>query len=155
MVASLQGIPENSNVFRFITSGKPGKCELCPAVVEKLEAHHVCYSPEITIKICHNCHHKVHFWPNRLNEEERYKLLKLKFPEKHAQLLSQNKILGMQALAKLIAPSRSAFVRAHQKLEIKRIERPREKNLVRKPEKEPKLQHHKLFKEVNLSKIKV
>ena len=126
MVASLSGIPKDSLVYRFITSGKPGKCELCPSVVEKLEAHHISYAPEITINLCHSCHHKTHFWPNRLNETELLKLLKKKFPEKMAQQLSKDKFLGISALAKLIAPSRNAFIRASQKLEIKRITRSQE-----------------------------
>ena len=77
MVASLQGVKKGSLVHRFITSGKKGYCELCHSLVEKLEAHHIQYSPEITIKLCHLCHHKVHFWPNRLSDDEKLKLLEL------------------------------------------------------------------------------
>jgi len=145
MVASLDGVIPGSLVHRFITSGKPGYCELCPAFVEKLEAHHICYSPEITIKLCHSCHHKVHFWPNRLSEFERWKLLKKKYSEKIAQKFSKDKMLGISALAKLIAPSRSAFVHASQQLEIKRIKK--------SSEKKPDLNHNKVFKEKDL-KIK-
>ena len=155
MVASLQGVLPGSLVHRFITSGKPGYCELCPAFVEKLEAHHICYSPEITIKICHSCHHKVHFWPNRLTEFERWKLLKKKFSEKTSQKLSKDKMIGIQALAKLIAPSRSVFVQKSQKLEIQRIQRSESerKQLLKiktseeSLEKKPKLHHNKVNKE--------
>jgi len=41
MPASLQGVKPNTNVYRFITSGKKGNCELCHALVDKLEAHHI------------------------------------------------------------------------------------------------------------------
>ncbi len=121
MVASLQGVKKGSLVHRFITAGKPGKCELCPSVVKKLEAHHLCYSPEITIKICHACHHKVHFWPNRLSDLEKSKLLVRRYGQKHSQDLMSQKHLTIPVLAKMIAPSRSAYVRKQQALEIDRI----------------------------------
>jgi len=150
MAASLQGVLPGSLVHRFITAGKPGYCELCPAFVEKLEAHHISYAPEITIKLCHNCHHKVHFWPVRLNEEERLKLLRKKFIEIDALKISKDKFLGMQALAKIIAPSRSAFIHSQQILEIRRLNKKPEK----KPEQDPKLYHNKLFKDQDLKNNK-
>jgi len=161
MAASLQGVPMGSLVHRFITSGKPGKCELCPAVVDKLEAHHVCYNPEKTIKLCHICHHKVHFWPLRLSKEEKLKLLKKIMPEKSAQMLAEDEFLGIQALAKLIAPSRNAFVHASQKLEVKRIERSESdrkqlkavERADRISQKRLALHHHKLFKDKPLKGI--
>ena len=121
MAASLQGVKKGSLVHRFITAGKPGKCELCPSVVEKLEAHHLCYSPEKTIKLCHNCHHKVHFWPNRLSDLDKSKLLSRRYGLKHSQELMRQKPLSIPILAKMIAPSRSLFVRAQQQFEVKRI----------------------------------
>lgn len=114
MVVSLDNIPKESQVYRFITSGKRGRCALCSKLVEKLEAHHVCYSPEKTIKLCHNCHHKVHFWPQRLSDAEKLKLLSLRFSPAQAQKTIKENLLGPAALAKLIAPSRNAFVRAEQ-----------------------------------------
>lgn len=117
MVVSLDNIPKDSQVFRFITAGKRGRCKLCYTLVEKLEAHHICYSPEITIKLCHNCHHKVHFWPNRLSDEEKLKLLSLKFSPLQAQEFIKKKMLGPAALARLIAPSRKAFIHAAQRIE--------------------------------------
>ena len=155
MVVSLSNIPKGSLVLHFITSGKPGRCKLCFKFVEKLEAHHISYDPQITIKICHDCHHKVHFWPTRLNAHEKHLLLSKKFsPETATKLINEN-VLGIAALSKLIAPSRSAFIHAHQKLEIKRIEKPHEIKPVKKPEKEPKHHHHKLFKDCQPVKIKV
>lgn len=121
MVVSLSNIPKDSQVFRFITSGKRGRCSLCPKLVEKLEAHHVCYSPEITLKLCHNCHHKVHFWPQRLEESEKLKLLSLRFSPLQAQKMINENVLGPAALAKLIAPSRSVFIHAAQRAEQKRL----------------------------------
>lgn len=118
MAASLQSVIPGSLVHRFITSGKPGKCELCPAVVEKLEAHHISYSPEITIKVCHNCHHKIHFWPQRLNDEEKIKILTKRYCARDAQEIIKGKKIGADAFAKLAAPSRKSFIlRERQNLE--------------------------------------
>lgn len=117
MVATLQGVPFGSIVHRFITSGKPGKCELCPNIVEKLEAHHIKYDPEITINLCHQCHHRVHFWPRRITEEEKFKILKKVFPEQKAIELSKFKFADVQELAKIIAPSRKKFIHEAQKLD--------------------------------------
>ena len=114
MVASLDNIPKESLIYHFITSGKRGRCSLCSKMVEKLEAHHVLYSPEKTIKLCHNCHHKVHFWPQRLNEFEILKLLSARFDPFTANKLIEEKALGPAALKNLIAPSRNVFVRAAQ-----------------------------------------
>lgn len=114
MVVSLDNIPKGSQVLRFITSGKRGRCALCSKLVEKLEAHHICYSPEITIKLCHNCHHKVHFWPQRLSDNEKTILLLKRFPPGQTQKIIKENVLGIAALAKLIAPSRKAFIHAAQ-----------------------------------------
>jgi len=122
MVVSLSNIPKESLVYHFITSGKPGKCQL-PShkglrLVDKLEAHHISYDPEITIKLCHNCHHKVHFWPQRLTDLDKLKILSKKFPPLQAQKIISEKILGPAALAKIVAPSRKSFIlRERQNLE--------------------------------------
>lgn len=124
MVVSINDIPDGSLVKHFITSGKRGYCELCRKLVEKLEAHHVCYSPEKTLKLCHDCHHKVHFWPARLNEKEKFKLLSKRFSEIQAVKLLSEKTLTPVSFAKLVAPSRQAFIHASQKLDIQRIRKP-------------------------------
>ena len=146
MAVSLQGVKKGSLVHRFITSGKPGNCELCNSYVEKLEAHHISYSPEITIKLCHICHHKAHFWPNRLTQPQKFLLLSKKFKQKEALEISQDGFLGIQALAKLIAPSRNAFIHAEQLKEQASLQ------------KTPKINHSekiiKVNKEVDLSFIK-
>ena len=134
MTASLQGVQKGSLVHRFITAGKPGKCELCTHDAEKLEAHHVSYEPEKTLNLCHAYHLRVYFWPNRLNNLEKLKLLSLRFDKRTAHELVDKNNLGLSALAKLVAPSRSTFVRSKQSLEIKRI-CPRQK-----------LNHNKVFK---------
>ena len=150
MVASLQGVKKGSLVHRFITSGKPGYCELCGSFVEKLEAHHLCYSPEITIKLCHKCHHKVHFWPNRLNDVEKSKMLKLRFGHKIANQLISQEITSPVSLAKLIAPSRNAFIHAEQLKEKKALEQ--EAKINEKINHSPKI--IKVNKEVDLSFLK-
>ena len=122
MVVSLSNIPKNTNVYRFITSGKPGNCLFCRTFVEKLEFHHTCYNPETGLKLCHACHHKTHFWPQRLTDDEILKLLKTRFHHQSAlHILKENKN-NIEKLASIIAPSRSRFVRKAQKLEIQRIQ---------------------------------
>lgn len=142
MAASLQNVPKGSLVHRFITSGKPGKCELCPAVVEKLEAHHISYKPEITIKVCHLCHHKIHFWPQRLTKEELIKILSKKTDFKTANQIVNIDLLNDKNISRLIAPSRKSFIlRERQKLEA--------------AEKQaPKKAKRKVYKDVDLSFIK-
>lgn len=138
MAVSIANIPKNTNVYRFITSGKRGFCELCNKEVQKLEAHHISYDPEKTIKLCHLCHHKIHFWPNRLTEFERYKVLKKRFDIKTSAKLSKKKFLGIDALARLIAPSRSLFVREQQKKEKEKL----------------RSEKQKLYKEVGINNFK-
>lgn len=122
MAVSLSNIPKGSLVHHFITSGKPGKCVL-PShkglrLVDKLEAHHISYDPELTIKLCHNCHHKIHFWPQRLTDLDKLKILSKIMPPLRAQEIIEKKILGPAALAKLVAPSRKSFIlRERQRLE--------------------------------------
>lgn len=133
MAASLQGVKKGSLVHHFITSGKPGKCQLPshkgPRLVDKLEAHHISYDPEITIKLCHNCHHKVHFWPQRLTDLDKLKILSKKFPPLRAQEIIEKKILGPAALAKLVAPSRKSFIlRERQDLEKAPVQTKRKVN---------------------------
>jgi len=120
MAAHLFGVPDGSLVHRFITSGKPGHCELCSLFVQKLEAHHIKYSPEVTIKLCHNCHHKTHFWPLRLSVPEKKKLFSKIHNEKESSEISQKKFLRPEHLACLIAPSRNAFIHAQQQKEFLR-----------------------------------
>lgn len=138
MVVSLSNIKKNSNVFRFITSGKPGNCSFCREFKEKLEAHHTCYDPERTLKLCHNCHHKTHFWINRLTDDELLKLLKTRFHHQSALKILKDKKNNINELYKLVAPSRSRFIRKAQKLEIKRIS--------------PK--HNKVYKVKKANKVK-
>ena len=146
MVPEIKGTPRGSLIHRFVTSGKPGKCSLCPSVVEKLEAHHLCYSPEITINPCHKCHHTSHFWPNRLNDQQKKILLEKRFDPKTAQQLISEKIMTPQSLAKLIAPSRNAFIHAEQLKE--------QRSLQKSPEINHSQKITKLNKAVDLSFIK-
>lgn len=113
MAVSLSNIPQNKNVYRFITSGKPGNCKFCREFVEKLEAHHICYDPEIVIKLCHSCHHRVHFWPNRLSDREIFMMLKLRFHHKTAFKLLHEIKASPALLRKLVAPSKTKFIKSH------------------------------------------
>ena len=144
MVVSLSNIPKQTNVYRFITSGNPGNCRFCHIFVEKLEFHHTCYDPEAGLKLCHACHHKTHFWTQRLTDDELLLLLKTRFSHNTSlKILRENKN-NIEKLASIVAPSRSKFVRKAQKLEINRIR------------KLPKGEHNKLFKvkSLNISKNK-
>lgn len=122
MAVSLSNIPKNTNVYRFITSGKPGMCKLSGVFCEKLESHHTCYDPEITIDLSHAKHHQVHFWPQRLTNREKLILLKTRFHHQTAISILKNISNNIPELSKLIAPSRSRFVRKAQKLGIKRLQ---------------------------------
>lgn len=113
---------------------------------QRLEAHHVSYQPEITIDLCHVCHHKVHFWPNRLTEKQKEVLLKLKFPTPTAAKLMKQKLIGVAALARLIAPSRREYIHKAQKIEQRRLKKLPEKKLI--------LEDRKVYKDVDLSMIK-
>lgn len=135
MANLIQGTQEGSLVHRFITSGKQGYCELCNKWVEKLEAHHIKYSPERIIKACHECHHKTHFWPNRLTEKEKFKILKKVHPIVIAEELSKFKFASVSDLAKIIAPSRSEFIHAAQRIEQARIENKEKDKKQLRPEK--------------------
>ena len=128
MVVSLSNIPEGSLVKRFITSGKPGNCIFCRKFVEKLEFHHTCYNPEAGLKLCHNCHHKTHFWINRLTDDELLKLLKTRFHHNTALRKLKESANNINELRNLIAPSRNRFMRKSLKLDINRIS-PKHNNL--------------------------
>jgi len=116
MQAEIKGTPKGSLVHRFITCGKPGTCTFCGKWVSKLEAHHVSYRPEITIKLCHEDHHKTHFWPLRLTTKEKFLLFKLIKPEKEARRLSEKVKFTVEGLSRMIAPSRSRYVQKQQAL---------------------------------------
>ena len=129
MLTPIPGIKANSIIHRFIASGKPGLCSFCKKSVEKLEAHHIKYEPEITINLCHDCHHKIHFWPNRLTQHEKFTALKKVFPEQKALELSQFKNSSISDLAKIIAPSRNLFIHEAQKIEQATLKSPQHPSL--------------------------
>lgn len=123
MTKNFAGSKNNSNITKFITAGKPGGCRLCGRWVDKLECHHIKYSPEITLNLCHLCHHTVHFWPNRLTDDQKLLLLRLLYSEGKAWWLLDKTRNSPQDLARLIAPSRSKFIRSQQIAEIKRLKK--------------------------------
>jgi len=102
MSIPINDIPDGSLVKHFITSGKPGRCKLCGKYVQKLEFHHTCYSPESGLKLCHDCHHKTHFWPERLELSEKIILLETRFSPIQSQEIINQK-LGSAAMSKLFA----------------------------------------------------
>ena len=146
MVVSLSNIPQGSLVHKFIVAGKPGRCKLCSSLVDKLEAHHISYSPEITIKLCHDCHHKVHFWPQRLNENQIYLLLEKKYSPLAAAKIINEKILTPVSLSKLVAPSRKMFLMKENK-----TTKPGFDFEAKKPHS---IEKSKLYKEADLGFIK-
>jgi len=63
-------------VERLRRSGmKTGNCELCGRFTDALEFHHESYRPERGLYLCHNCHHKAHWYPWKLKEHQKKKLL--------------------------------------------------------------------------------
>jgi len=55
-----------------------GVCVLCYKKFRTLENHHVCYDPEKLIRICHDCHFKIHFYPGRLTPAQKILLKQLR-----------------------------------------------------------------------------
>ena len=51
-----------------------GLCQLCSLNVPRLERHHVLYTPERTIMLCHMCHFKVHKQPYALTQIQKERL---------------------------------------------------------------------------------
>jgi excinuclease UvrABC ATPase subunit len=94
---------------------KPGRCELCGKNVEHLERHHIKYSPEITIDLCHDCHFTCHYFPERLQEEYKIKLLmNIMTIEKAREFLSHYSRSRVK-LAVTFAPSRRESIINSQK----------------------------------------
>jgi hypothetical protein len=102
-----------------------GRCELCTRETPKLERHHIRYRPEITIKLCHSCHFRIHFNIYQLTESEIYQLLcrvysietLQKFKHSLKSLLSlylQNINGGVKSdsLNLEVAPSRTAYLKS-------------------------------------------
>jgi len=112
ILVPIPGIKQNSLIHRFIAAGKPGRCSFCSQRVAKLEAHHTSYSPEAVIKLCHNCHHSVHFWPQRLSIYDKKKLFLTLFDDSKADFMSKRVDLSPQGLSRLIAPSRKLHLQA-------------------------------------------
>ena len=63
---------------------RSGPCELCGKVEGRLERHHLQYEPEVTIQICHACHHRIHFYPQEGPVQWRAKIVR-KLGEKHPE----------------------------------------------------------------------
>jgi len=108
-------------MIKLSKNWKPGNCQLCGKFTEHLERHHIKYRPEVTIDLCHNCHFLCHYFPNRLKDYQKIRLLNLAVgPSKAYEYLKKygNNVV---ALAKLIAPSRREHIHKAQREEQKRI----------------------------------
>ena len=106
----------------FSKAWVPGFCELCTHHTVHLERHHIKYVPEITIDLCHQCHFTAHYFPNRLTDEQKLKLLDKKYAHTHSlsvlQIYGKNPVM----LAKHFAPSRRAEIHKAQKEELERVQ---------------------------------
>ena len=127
MLPNIPGVRNGSTIHKFIAAGNPGLCELCCTATQKLEAHHLCYQPEITINLCHLCHHTCHFFPNRLSSSSLRKLLLKKLGPSGADSILSGKKLSIAELAFLISPSRNEFIREQQKKEQARLDSEKQK----------------------------
>jgi len=108
-MVSLHDIPKDSQVYRFITSGKPGRCKFCSKYVQKLEFHHTAYAPESGLKLCHSCHHKIHYLPGRLTEHEKIILLQTRFTNQKVQEILNSPSSTLEKIYSLVAPSRNDY----------------------------------------------
>lgn len=95
--------------------GKQGKCELCGAIKDNLERHHIRYNPEITRMLCHKCHFTAHYYPERLPDTSKFLLLNKIMPVKAVQRFIFHFGKDRVELAKAFAPSRRASIRKAQK----------------------------------------
>lgn len=99
----------------YSKSWKPGRCELTGRSTDHLERHHIRYNPEITIDLDHESHFTVHYFPDRLLEEQKLKLLhKIMSDEKAREFLSKYSKDRVR-LALAFAPSRRDSVLLYQK----------------------------------------
>jgi len=57
---------------------KTGNCELCGRFTDALEFHHESYRPERGLYLCHNCHHKVHWYSYLLTPIQKKRLLTIR-----------------------------------------------------------------------------
>ena len=86
--------------------GKAGRCELCGKDVSHLERHHIRYSPEICKDLCHDCHFKTHYFPERLPlQHKRLLLHKIMDHGRTEEFLKENSKDRVR-LAITFAPSR-------------------------------------------------
>lgn len=90
----------------YTKHGKPGKCALCNKFFDHLERHHIRYKPEITLDICHDCHFKTHFYPERLTDTQKRillnKIMDYKLIDEFLRVYGNNRV----KLAITFAPSR-------------------------------------------------
>jgi len=109
---------------------KAGHCELqadgCQRFARHLEFHHVSYSPERGLHLCHHCHHLVHFMPWLLTDRQKDVMLAMKHgPVQWLEIIKKPETLA--GLRKnFIAPGRRpAQLALRQRLNEQRMIAPR------------------------------
>lgn len=60
----LRGDETPVGTFRWCVKCKGEVCRLCREQVEKLETHHCSYLYDITIRVCPDCHQRIHHEDN-------------------------------------------------------------------------------------------
>jgi len=61
--------------FALFRKKRPGACWLCGKSTDYLEGHHLRYKPPIVRNLCHDCHHKIHFFPQRISLAQRRRIV--------------------------------------------------------------------------------
>lgn len=99
---------DNSNYLEELRTEhmKAGNCELCGEFTRKLERHHEQYRPERCTYLCHHCHHKVHFLPWQLTDEQKKKLLEARHGTKQFKALLRKPHLIRLMIKGYVAPGR-------------------------------------------------
>jgi len=83
-----------------------GRCALCGKLVEHLERHHEKYRPEHVISLCHHCHHRVHFRPYHLSDEEKEKLLRCRYGDEQYRAFALKPRVFAMLKKRYVAPGR-------------------------------------------------
>ena len=112
---------------------RKGRCKLCGRGTQLLERHHESYRPEHVIELCHDCHHRVHFRPYHLNDNEKEKLLRCRHGDEEYRALAAKPRLFTLLKRRYVAPGRRpAQLEVRRKVREKAAAADREERLLRK-----------------------